>query len=230
MKKGQLIVIEGVDGSGKTTQTNLLISYLKSKNIPVMLVDFPQYEGFYGQIVAKYLRGEFGSIQQTSPFLISIIFALDRSTIKDKMIEFLKNGGTIVANRYATSNMAHLAANMEDENKQKEFLDWIQELEYGQMKLPKEDTVVYLYMPWQLATKLSEQKLETGNHHDYLQGKFDIHEKDIQHRRETEEIYFKLCKMHDHWKKIDCIDENGSLLSPNQIHKKIVEALNLQTI
>ncbi len=223
--KGRLIVIEGVDGSGKTTQAELLVQHFEHTNTPVMLVDFPQYEGFYGKIVAKYLRGEFGSIAQTSPFLIAIIYALDRSTVRDKMTAFLEEGGTIVANRYVPSNVAHQAANIGDPVKQKEFIRWIQELEYKELKLPKEDTVIYLYLPWDIGMKKSEEKLNSDRHHDYLQGELDIHEKSIAHRKATEALFLTLLGENNHWHRIDCVDENGKQLTPDEVNKKILDIL-----
>lgn len=90
--KGKFIVIEGVDGSGKETQAKLLVKHLENIGTPVMYLDFPQYDGFYGQIIAKYLRGEFGQIAQISPYLVSIVYALDRSTVREKFNHLLKKG------------------------------------------------------------------------------------------------------------------------------------------
>lgn len=225
--KGKLIVFDGADGSGKTVQTQLYLDYLKKKNIPHLLVDFPQYEGFYGKVAAMYLRGEFGPIHQVSPFLISMIFALDRSTIKEKIVNTLESGGIVVANRYTTSNIAHQTANIHDESKRTELINWIEELEYKELKLPKEDTVIYLYVPWKVGMKLSEEKLVNGNHHDYLKGQFDIHEKDERHRVETEEIYLSLAKNRSNWIKIYCVNSDGNLRSKESIHEEIVTKLNI---
>lgn len=215
---GKLIVIEGVDGSGKTTQTELLIKHLEENKIPSLLVDFPQYEGFYGKIVSKYLKGEFGSIEQTSPFLIAIIYALDRSTIREKIVSFLKGGGVVVANRYVPSNVAHQAANIKEPEKQEEFINWVQELEYKELKLPKEDLVIYLYLPWEIGMQRSKEKSND---------KLDILEKSIEHRRETETLFLKLLSRFKHWHRVDCVDEAGKQLGPTTIHDKIISLCNL---
>jgi dTMP kinase len=225
--KGKLIVIEGGDGSGKTTQADLLKEYLDKKNIPTMLIDFPQYDTFYGEIIAKYLRGEFGAPEQTSPFLVAILFALDRTTLRDQIVSFLKQGGYVIANRYVPSNVAHQAANINDPQKQDEFVHWIQELEYNQMKLPQEDTVIYLYLPWDMGMKKSKEKISHGTQSDYHKGQLDIHEKSEMHRKEVEKMYLKLSKQYNHWRRIDCIGEDTNQLTAEQIHLMVISTLNI---
>ena len=220
-RTGIFIVIDGSDGSGKTTQANLLISYLKKKKIPVKYVDFPQYySSFHGKTVAKFLRGEFGTIDQVSPYLASLAYALDRASVKAEMNDFLEKGGVIIANRYATSNMGHQGAKFSNEKDRSTFLKWVYELEYKVHKIPKEDVVIYLYVPWKTGMKLTEKKGERG----YLKGKEkDIHEKDIAHRIASENMYLFLAKKH-HWIQIQCV-EKDVLLSPQEIHEKTIAAL-----
>ena len=113
MNKGKLIVIEGTDGSGKTTQLKLLKSYLEKNSIPVETVSFPRYKkSFHGKTVAKYLRGEFGAMDSVSPYLVSLAYAMDRATAKWDMNKWLREGKIVIADRYATSNMAHSAAKL----------------------------------------------------------------------------------------------------------------------
>ena len=214
--KGTFIVIEGVDGSGKETQAKLLVEFFQKKGTPVLYVDFPQYEGFFGKLVADYLKGDYGSIAQTSPFLISIIYALDRSTVREKIQAFLDKGGTVVANRYVPSNIAHQAANIKDEFKQMEFIDWIQQLEYGELKLPKEDVVIYLDLPWELGMKNNNNE-----------GKADLHEASSEHRQKTAKIYQLLQKRFDHWHRIVCTDSTGTQRPIKQIHEEILSLLNI---
>ncbi len=225
-KKGCFIVIDGGDGSGKTTQAKLLIEYLKKIQIPVDYFDFPQYyNSFHGKTVARFLRGEFGDINEVSPYLASLAYALDRASVKKEMDKILNKGTYIVANRYATSNMAHQGAKFKDREKREDYLSWVYELEYKVHKIPKEDIVIYLYVPWEIGLKLTTKKGERG----YLKGKEDIHEKDLDFRKASEEMYLQLAKRYRHWVKIDCI-EDGKLLSPEVIHKKIVEVLKNRNI
>lgn len=225
-RRGTFIVIDGSDGSGKTTQANLLISYLKKKKIPVKYVDFPQYySSFHGNTVAKFLRGEFGTIDQVSPYLASLAYALDRASIKAEMNDFLEKGGVIIANRYATSNMGHQGAKFSNEKDRSAFLKWVYELEYKVHKIPKEDVVIYLYVPWQMGMKLTEKKGDRG----YLKGKEkDIHEKNIAHRIASENMYLSLAKKYN-WIQIQCVEKN-ILFSPQEIHEKIITALRKRSL
>lgn len=220
-KKGKLIVIDGGDGSGKATQAKLLIDYLKKNKYKVKSVDFPQYySSFSGKTVAMFLRGEFGELDAVSPYLASMPYALDRASVKEEMEEFLAEGGIIVANRYATSNMAHQAAKIPSNDEKKKFLDWVYELEYKVLKIPKEDVVVYLYVPWEVGYELTKNKSDRA----YLKGKaHDIAEADMQHRQDAEKMYLALAKEKG-WVQIDCTVKN-KLLTIEEIHQELLARL-----
>ena len=219
-RKGHLIVIDGGDGSGKTTQTELLVSYLTDKGVRVKALDFPRYySSFHGKVVGRFLAGEFGGVNDVSPYLASLAYALDRAAAKPEMDEWLRRGGTIVCNRYATSNMAHQGARLA-ENKRKEFLDWIDELEYKVHKIPREDIVMYLHVPWRVGMELTKKKGLRA----YLGGKKDILETDENHRVESEAMYLSLAKKRKNWVVIECVID-GVILTKEMIHEKVLEAL-----
>jgi dTMP kinase len=212
-QKGKLIVIEGSDGSGKTTQLNLLKSYLKQEKIPVETIDFPRYrDSFHGKTVEKYLKGEFGNVDSVSPYLISLAYSLDRAAAKGEMNKWLKEGKIILANRYATSNMAHQAAKL-PEGKRGDFLKWEYELEYKVNKIPKENLVIYLHVPVDTAKKLTKKR-----------GIQDSHEKSHKIMSESEKMYERLSSRFNHWVKIDCV-KGGILRSKEDIHKEVVKIL-----
>jgi len=220
-QKGKLVIIEGGDGSGKTTQAQLLISYLKKKKILVKYFDFPQYyQTFHGQTIARYLRGEFGVLNNISPYLVSLAYALDRLSVKNQMDDFLKKGGIIIANRYATSNMAYQGARFSNDKERNKFFDWLYQLEYKINKIPKENLVIYLHVPWQISLSLTEKKGKRF----YLSGKTDIHEKDILFRQKVEKMYLYLAKTKKNWIIIDAV-KNNQILPIEIIHKKIIQAL-----
>jgi len=227
-RKGKFIVIDGADGSGKTIQAQLLITYLKKKNIPASYFDFPQYyASFHGDIVARFLRGEFGNMNEISPYLISLAFALDRASAKKEMDDMLKKGNIIIANRYAGSNMAHQGARIIDDKEREKYLTWVYDLEYKIHKIPKEDCVVYLHVPYTIAQTLSQQKGQRA----HLKGKADIAENDIKHQAQSEQMYLSLCRKFKHWIKIDCIDPHtNNIYAPHIIHEKILESLVKQGI
>ena len=220
-RKGKLIVIDGADGSGKSTQAHLLVEFLQKKSLPVRYIHFPRYyNSFHGKTVAKFLRGEFGAINEVSPYLASLAYALDRASMKEEMDEYLALGGLIVTDRYATSNMAHQGAKFTDTKSQEEYLKWEYELEYKVHKLPKEDSVVYLSIPPEVSAKLTAGR----SPQKYLLGKKDIHEEDKDYQKRTQALYLKLAK-ENNWLVVECTNA-GVLLPPDEIHRIIVKRLS----
>lgn len=221
-RRGKLIVIDGGDGSGKNTQAKLLTKRLKQKGIEVGLYSFPRYQkSFFGELVARYLRGEFGKLDQIPPYLAALAYADDRAQVREEIEQYLSRGAIVICDRYTTSSMAHLSANLSPA-KRKEFINWIDELEYRQHKMPRPDKVIYLYLPWQQAERLIKKGAKTRRYSK----KADIHEKSNRHRIEAEKIYLKFVKKHQNWEKIDCL-ENNKLLPIATIEEKIDKSLEL---
>jgi dTMP kinase len=200
-----------------------LVDYLTQQGFPVKAFDFPRYySSFHGKIAGRFLAGEFGS--DVSPYLASLAYALDRAGAKEEMDMWLARGGMIVSNRYATSNMAHQGARVPAE-KRKEFLEWIDELEYKVHKIPREDIVIYLHVPWEVGMELTKGKGDRA----YLGDREDILEADTSHRKEAEAMYVSLAKEHKNWVLIECV-ENGAILSKEAIHEKILAVLKEKNI
>ena len=222
-----MLVIDGGDGSGKATQAALLSKVLNARKISHRMYDFPRYyTSFHGSIVGRMLKGEFGTFDSISPYLSSLAYALDRASVREEMTDFLKQGGIIISNRYATSSMAHQSAKFSKKKDQDIFLDWIYDLEYKKHKTPKEDIVIYLYVPWKFGLALDKTKANRR----YLSGKtLDLAEKNIEHRRASEKMYLTLCKKYKHWIKINCIVDNA-LRSREDIHQELVSALQKRYI
>lgn len=224
-RRGKLIVIDGGDGSGKTAQSELLVKYLTGQGIRVKYFDFPRYyTSFHGRIVGRFLAGEFGKLDDVSPYLASLAYALDRASAKQEMDEWLSHGGMIIANRYATSNMAHQGARL-PEAKRREFVEWVDELEYKVHKIPREDIVIYLCVPWQIGLELSKKKGDRT----YLGKGQDIAEADLLHRQASEQMYLRLARTRKNWTKINCVRDH-TLLPREQIQQQIVTILKQKKI
>lgn len=224
---GKLIVIDGSDGSGKTTQAKLLVEHLEKGDKPVKYIEFPRYySSFHGEMVGRYLKGDFGGLQEVNPYLASLIFSLDRLTAKKELDDWLTGGCYVVANRYTTSNMTFQTARLPKKD-QEDFLNWLIEMEYKVHKLPKEDIVIILHIPVEIGQQLVDKK----GVREYVKGKKrDIHEDNLDFLKKVEQKYLKLIERFDHWFKIDCLDKKGNLLTKQEIHQKVVEVLKSQAI
>lgn len=225
-RKGKLIVIEGGDGSGKGTQATLLQHYFDEHHIPYAYVDFPDYDSRYGKIIARFLRGELGSLEEISPYFVGTLFGLDRSIQKNDIQKHLDSGKIVLANRYTTSNMAHQGSKCAAQAELQTFISWLDHFEYSVLGLPREDLVIYLYVPWKIALELTQSKEKRS----YLQGQSqDIQEKDIEHRKATEKMYQYLAKHNKHWTTIDCT-KNDTILSKEEIHQHLIKTLQQHNI
>lgn len=212
-------MIEGSDGSGKGTQSKLLVNRLRKSGKSVKLIDFPQYETtFFGGLVGRFLKGDFGGITEVDPHLASLTYAGDRWQAKDKINRWLDRGYFVVANRYALSNMTHQGAKL-SARKRRKFWDYLEELEYRVYKIPKEDLNIYLRVDPLVAQKLVDQKDERG----YVGGrKRDIQEDDINHLREASRMYDLLANRYPgRVSVIECCTRNDMIDSIEEIHEKV---------
>lgn len=215
---GKLIVIAGSDGSGKATQTKLLISSLKKKGHKVKMFDFPRYGNPSAYFIESYLNGNYGSASEVSPKLASLFYALDRFDAKNSLIDRLEKGYILVSNRYVSANQGHQGGKISNKKKRIEFFNWLENLEYEICGIPKPDINIYLNVPWKLGQKLVDKK----GYRKYLKAqKRDIHEKDKNHLKEAQNSYNYLINYESNWKKINCINK-GKLLDKQSIHKKVL--------
>lgn len=203
-----LIVIDGIDGSGKSTQTKILVKRLKSAKHPVETLNFPQYHQFFGRMVKKFLNGEFGQIAQVDPHLASILYALDRWQARNKINHWLKENKIVILNRYATSNLIHQTIKI-DGKKRRQFIDWLNKMEYEILSLPKPDLVLYLYLPYKLSYALITKR---GN-------KKDIHEADLNHLNVAAAQGLKLAQTEKKWILVRC-NRGNKILTKEEIAEK----------
>ena len=217
---GKLIAIEGVDGSGKSTQARRLFAYFKKRGLTAKIVDFPRYEtSFYGQMAGRFLQGSFGSPLEVNPYFASLPYALDRLGAKDQIEDWLRGGCLVIANRYAPSNLAYQGARLEGKKEQEEFWDWAEQMEYQVNKIPREDIVIFLHLPARISQKLAYQRSKKT-------GKSDVYEKNLAYLEAVEKAYLKLAKRFPHWLTIECLSAaRDKILSPAGIEKKIIQGL-----
>jgi len=221
-KKGKLIVIDGLDGSGKATQTNLLIKRLKKQGYKTAVTDFPQYyKSFFGKMVGRYLAGEFGTAKQVSPYLASILYSADRWEAKEKMKQWLGEGRVVISNRYVSANQIHQAGKIRGRSEKIKFLKWLSRMEFEVFGLPKPNLVIFLDVPINVSQRLVIKK----GMRKYLGGVgHDIHEASKSHLAEAQKQVFDLVKKHTGWKKVECF-KNGRLLTRQEIAAQVWQVI-----
>ncbi|MFA6095981.1 MAG: thymidylate kinase [Candidatus Paceibacterota bacterium] len=216
MKRGVFIVIDGTDGSGKGTQTKLLIDRLRKEGKEVMELDFPQYGKPSALFVEKYLRGEYGTADEVGPYRGSIFYALDRYDKSFEVKKWLDEGKIVVSNRYVSANMGHQAGKIRGKAQRDKFLEWLFELEFGIFGIPKPDKIILLYVPPEIGQKLVDKKGSRA----YTGGKKrDIHEADLKHLENAARAYAYVAKKYK-WSVIDC-SKGGEIFSREDIHAKL---------
>ena len=216
------LVIEGLDGSGKSTQLGLLKKYMEDNDIRFKYLHFPRLEeGIYGKLVARFLRGEMGDIDQVDPYLVALIFAGDRWEAKETVEGWLAEGNLVLIDRYVYSNIAFQCAKYTDPAEQRKLQNWILDLEFAKYLLPKPDLNIFLDVPFEFTKeRLSEGR--KGDDRDYLNGQNDIHEQDLGFQGKVRNIYHSLCHDVDNISIVDCADEDGRMLTPEAIFDKLL--------
>lgn len=215
--KGTLIVLEGIDGSGKETQASLLEKKLKEKGRKVMHISFPDYESPSSALVKMYLKGDFGkNPEDVNPYAASLFYAVDRfASYRMKWKDFYQNGGIIIADRYTTSNMVHQMTKYEDKKARKDFLSWLEKTEYEELELPVPDLVILLDIPLTVSENLVKERARQG-------GSMDIHEQHLGYLRKCHDAYQELVSLYG-WKRIPCTEE-GKLRTIEDIGKDVEKA------
>ena len=220
MKKGKLIVIDGTDGSGKATQTNLLIKHLKRDGYKVKVVDFPDYySNFFGKFIGHCLSEQYYNFIKVHPKIVSALYAADRFESKNKIEKWLKEGNIVVANRYASANQIHQGGKIANTKKREAFIKWLVEMEFGIFKIPKPDAVFYLSVPISTVLELISKR-NKGKTRKYLGKKKDVHEKDVNFLENSRKSALWLERTQKNWIKIECV-KGGVLETREDIHQKV---------
>jgi dTMP kinase len=217
--QGKLIAIEGIDGSGKHTQMDLLAREIESRGIQTKRISFPRYESSFGKLVAQFLNGDFGPLKAVDPHFSALLYAGDRIEAKPEIVEALEAGKVVLADRYIASNLAHQTARVAPERRE-EFLAWLKNVEYGIYGLPVEDLVLYLHLPTGEAHRLVGLKARRA----YTTLRRDLQEADMAHLAEAAGIYERLATS-PNWKRINGADVAGAPRPRDEIHRDIMKAV-----
>ena len=215
------IVLEGLDGAGKSTQIRMLRQLFADRGVESEYVHFPRFDSpVYGQLIARFLRGEFGGVQEVDPYLVALIFAGDRADAAPQIRQWLAEGKAVVLDRYVYSNVGFQCAKLPAGEERGRLADWIVNLEFGHNALPRPDLSLFLDVPFAFTErKLSE--VREGDDRDYLQGGQDIHEASLQLQQDVRSVYLASAAKDPSLRVVDCSDASGAMESPEGIFAKI---------
>ena len=222
------VVIEGLDGSGKSTQLKLLREYLEKEGIKYKYLHFPRLEeGIYGALVARFLRGEMGPNDQVDPYLVALIFAGDRAEASSMIRNWMEEGYFVIVDRYVYSNIAFQCAKLTDAGERLRLRDWILDFEFRHNKLPKPDMNLLLHVPLAF-TRQQLAGARAGDDRAYLKGERDIHEEDLGFQERVMDEYLSLRHYVDDLRLISCTDDSGAMQAPGTISEIILKQLEIK--
>ena len=228
VKKGKLIVIDGADGSGKTTQTNLLIKHLRKDGEKVRFIHFPRYkENFFGKFIGHCLSEQYYNWVNIHPKIASVMYAADRWESKEEIKDSIKEGYVVVMDRYISANQIHQGGKIANLKKRESFIKWLAEMEYKVFKIPKPNLTIYLSLPIEIVLKLIKKRDYKGAR-AYLGSKKDVHEKDKNFLKNSIKSALWLAKTQKNWVKINCAKDGVVDIRENihnEIYKKIKKIL-----
>lgn len=211
-----IVVFEGLDGSGKGTQSNKLSARMSARCVENALYSFPNYKGTsFGLEVGKYLNGGFGSLDSIPPQFPVMLYAMDRYEMKKSIMNDINDGANIIFDRYVPSNIAHQAVKL-PENERKTFADWVKRLEYNILGMPSPDIIVFLDVPPHIASKMVEKR----GGKPYSDKVKDIHESNNSYMQSVYEMYKKMA-VDENWVIIECTD-GENMIDEEMITRKVM--------
>jgi len=224
------VVIEGLDGAGKSTQINLLQDYLGKKKTGYKYLHFPRTNSpFFGEMIARFLRGEFGDISRVDPYIVALLYAGDRMDAASIIKNWIKSGNLVLVDRYVFSNIAFQCAKLLNSYEREMLRNWILKLEYEYYNIPKPDINLFLDVPF----KFTAQRLtgtRNGSEREYLKGKQDIHEANLEFQNRVREVYLQEVDSNENIEIINCSKSDNKILTPEDIFEKILTTLKANNI
>ncbi|MBQ6869940.1 MAG: dTMP kinase [Alistipes sp.] len=219
------IVLEGLDGAGKSTQIKLLRELFASRGIESEYVHFPRFDSpVFGELIARFLRGELGSVESVDPYIVALLFAGDRADMAPQIRAWQAEGKVVIVDRYVYSNIGYQCAKLATEEQRAKLKQWILDTEYGYYNIPRPDLSLFLDVPFSFTAKsLTEQR--SGDDRAYLNGEKDIHESSLDLQQMVRNVYLEAAKSDDALQVINCSNAEGGMDTPQGIFSRIAEVV-----
>ena len=215
------IVLEGVDGSGKSTQIANLREMFAQRGIPTEYLHFPRFDApYFGELIARFLRGELGSVEQVDPYIVAMLYAGDRRDAATMIREWIQQGKVVICDRYVYSNIGYQCAKVASAEEREKLREWILSLEYDYFAIPRPDVSLFLDVPFAFTKRKLLQEQREGDYRAYLHGKKDIHEQSMELQRQVRQVYIDAAQWDEAMHVVDC-SIDGEMASPEVIFERI---------
>jgi dTMP kinase len=226
----KLIVIEGLDGAGKSTQIGMLKDWFAEKGLQCRYIHFPRTDApWFGELIARFLRGEYGDIDQVDPYLVAMLYAGDRKDAAHLIEAWLEEQYHVILDRYTYSNIAYQCAKLPSPEEATKLREWILMLEFRHFAIPRPDINIFLDVPFRFtAEKLRDQR--HGDDRNYLRGNRDIHESSLDFQKRVRDVYISVAAADESLQVIKCYNDAGDILSPAEIFSLILKRLKERNI
>ena len=221
------IVLEGLDGAGKSTQIAKLRDMFRARRVESEYLHFPRFDApVYGELIARFLRGDLGSVESVNPYLVALLYAGDRAAAAATIRGWLSDGKVVIVDRYVYSNIGYQCAKLPRGEARNMLKDWILHTEYEEFAIPRPDLSLFLDVPFAFTEKKLSETRE-GDDRAYLQGGKDIHEASLDLQRSVREVYIDSAEQGDDIKVVDCSTAEGAMASPEEIFERIMRHVEL---
>ena len=219
------IVLEGLDGAGKSTQIKKLRELFAERGVESEYVHFPRFDApIYGELIARFLRGELGGVDQVDPYIVALLYAGDRADMAPQIRKWQEEGKVVIIDRYVYSNIGYQCAKIADKEARLRLNDWILNLEYEVNRIPRPDVSLFLDVPFTFTEKrLTEQR--EGDDRSYLNGATDIHEQSLSLQQRVREVYIESSERDSELVVVDCSNAEGTMALPEEIFERIKERI-----
>lgn len=215
------IVLEGLDGAGKSTQIKLLRQMVEQAGWECEYLHFPRFDApVYGDLIARFLRGEFGSVEQVNPYLVALLYAGDRADAAALINGWMAEGKCVICDRYVYSNIGYQCAKVGDKQKRAELMEWILRTEFEEFAIPRPTLSLFLDVPFAF-TEAKLTAAREGADRDYLGGAQDIHEQSLDLQRRVREVYLAAAEGDERFGVVDCSNDQGGMASPEEIFARV---------
>lgn len=216
------IVLEGLDGAGKSTQIAKLRELFHSRGIESEYLHFPRFDApVYGELIARFLRGDLGTVDAVNPYLVALLYAGDRADAAATIRRWIGEGKVVIVDRYVYSNIGYQCAKIAYTEERTRLREWILKTEFEEFAIPRPDLSLFLDVPFEFtAKKLTETR--EGDDRAYLNGSKDIHEASLDLQRRVREVYIDAAQQGNDIEVVDCSTAEGAMASPEVIFERIM--------